>query len=112
MILTKGKGGGDQAAVVTGIARIALSGREALERVKDGDILVTRMTDVDYVPAMELAAAVITDKGGIICHAAIICSELKTPFIVGTKDGTQTITDGALITLSVATGEVCNATTD
>jgi pyruvate, water dikinase len=103
-----GKGGGKRDAVVTGKARIVhdVSG---LNKVEAGDILITAMTDVDFVPAMERAGAVVTDFGGVICHAAIICAELGIPFVVGTISGTSTIMNGVLVTVDVAKGEVRSA---
>ena len=57
--------------------------------VKEGDILVTRMTNPDMVPAMRKVAAIVTDEGGMTCHAAIVSRELGTPAVVGTKTGTR-----------------------
>ncbi|MFH1187692.1 MAG: PEP-utilizing enzyme [bacterium] len=67
---------------------------EALRKVKKGDILVCGMTLPDYVPAMKLAKAIITDEGGITCHAAIISRELGIPCIVGAKIATRVLKDG------------------
>jgi pyruvate,water dikinase len=67
--------------------------------VKEGDILVTRMTNPDMVPAMRKVAAIVTDEGGMTCHAAIVSRELGTPAIVGTKTATQQLKDGQLITV-------------
>ena len=67
--------------------------------VKEGDILVTRMTNPDMVPAMRKVAAIVTDEGGLTCHAAIVSRELGTPAIVGTKTATQVLKTGQLITV-------------
>lgn len=68
-------------------------------KVKEGDIMVTRMTNPDMVPAMRKVAAIVTDEGGMTCHAAIVSRELGTPAIVGTRKGTQTLTNGQMITV-------------
>jgi len=67
--------------------------------VREGDILVTRMTSPDMVPAMRKVAAIVTDEGGMTCHAAIVSRELGTPAIVGTKTATQLLKNGQLITV-------------
>ncbi len=67
--------------------------------VREGDILVTKMTNPDMVPAMRKVAAIITDEGGMTCHAAIVSRELGTPAIVGTRTATKVLTNGQLITV-------------
>ena len=67
--------------------------------VKEGDILVTRMTNPDMVPAMRKVAAIVTDEGGMTCHAAIVSRELGTPAVVGTKTATQILKNGQIITV-------------
>jgi len=67
--------------------------------VKEGDILVTRMTNPDMVPAMRKVAAIVTDEGGMTCHAAIVSRELGTPAVVGTKTATQVLKNGQIITV-------------
>jgi len=67
--------------------------------VKEGDILVTRMTNPDMVPAMRKVAAIVTDEGGMTCHAAIVSRELGTPAVVGTKTATSMLKNGQLITV-------------
>jgi excisionase family DNA binding protein len=81
---------------VTGEAHVALSPNKAHD-IKPGQILVTGMTTPDYVPAMKKAAAIITDEGGITCHAAIISREFGIPCIVGTKYATKYIKSGDVI---------------
>ena len=75
-------------------------------KVKDGDIMVTRMTNPDMVPAMRKVSAIITDEGGMTCHAAIVSRELGTPAVVGTKTGTQVLSEGQLITVDGEKGLV------
>jgi pyruvate,water dikinase len=74
--------------------------------VKEGDILVTKMTSPDMVPAMQKVAAIITDEGGLTCHAAIVSRELGTPAIVGTKTATNVLKSGQLITVDGEKGLV------
>jgi len=74
--------------------------------VKEGDILVTRMTNPDMVPAMRKVAAIITDEGGMTCHAAIVSRELGTPAIVGTRNATNQLKNGQVITVDGEMGLV------
>ena len=78
----------------------------SLDVVKDGDVLVTSMTMPDMVPAMSRAAAIVTDEGGMTCHAAIISRELGTPCVVGTGNATEILTDGMVITVDGTMGIV------
>jgi pyruvate,water dikinase len=75
------------------------------ERFEKGDVLVTSMTDPDWVPIMRRAAAIVTDHGGRTSHAAIVSRELGLPAVVGTGDGTGRLDDGADVTVSCAEGE-------
>jgi Phosphoenolpyruvate synthase/pyruvate phosphate dikinase len=68
-------------------------------KVKEGDIMITRMTNPDMVPAMRKVAAIVTDEGGMTCHAAIVSRELGTPAVVGTRKATQILKDGQVITV-------------
>ena len=68
-------------------------------KIKEGDILVTRMTNPDMVPAMRKVAAIVTDEGGMTCHAAIVSRELGTPAVVGTKKATAILKPGQIITV-------------
>jgi pyruvate,water dikinase len=88
-----------------GTVRVVRDVKE-LKSFHDGDILVTRMTDPDWVPIMKRAGAIITDSGGRTCHAAIIARELGTPAIVGTKDASKRLKNGSKVTASCAEGEV------
>ncbi len=76
-----------------------------LERFETGCVLVTGMTDPDWEPVMKKAAAIVTDRGGRTCHAAIVSRELGIPCVIGTGDGTATIPDGEGVTASCAGGE-------
>jgi pyruvate,water dikinase len=76
-----------------------------ITKFKDGDVLVTEMTDPDWVPIMKQASAIVTDKGGRTCHAAIVSRELGIPCVVGTGNGSKKIPDGSLITVSCAEGD-------
>jgi pyruvate,water dikinase len=75
-------------------------------RLQEGDILVTVMTAPDWVPLMRKASAIVTDQGGMTCHAAIVSRELGIPAVVGTDDGTSTLEDGALVTVDGSTGDI------
>lgn len=77
-----------------------------IERVQDGDVLVTVMTNPDMVPAMRRASAVVTEEGGRTCHAAIVSRELGIPCIVGAKDATKILKDGMEITVDAKRGVV------
>ncbi|PKL61741.1 MAG: phosphoenolpyruvate synthase [Methanomicrobiales archaeon HGW-Methanomicrobiales-2] len=74
--------------------------------VKDGDILVTKMTNPDMVPAMRRVSAIVTDEGGMTCHAAIVSRELGTPAVVGTKKATKLLKDGQIITVDGEKGTI------
>jgi pyruvate, water dikinase len=76
-----------------------------MSRVKQGDVLVTDMTDPNWEPVMKLAAAIITNRGGRTCHAAIIARELGIPAVVGTGDATHKLKDGQAVTVSCAEGD-------
>jgi pyruvate,water dikinase len=76
-----------------------------IERFRDGAILVTEMTDPDWVPVMRRAAGIVTDHGGTTSHAAIVSRELGVPAVVGTGDASRRLRDGAPVTLSCAEGE-------
>ena len=76
-----------------------------IEKFKKGEVLVTRATDPDWVPAMKLAAAIVTDQGGRTCHAAIVGRELGVPVIVGTNVGTKVLKAGQEVTIDCSGGE-------
>ncbi|MDE2273110.1 MAG: phosphoenolpyruvate synthase [Gammaproteobacteria bacterium] len=76
-----------------------------IQRIAKGDVLVTDMTDPDWEPIMKRAAAMVTNRGGRTCHAAIIARELGIPAVVGCGDATRTIKDGQVVTVSCAEGD-------
>ena len=89
----------------TGTARILNEG-EDLDNIKEGDVLVAKMTMPDMVPAMSRSVAIITDEGGMTCHAAIISRELGTPCVVGTGSATHVLKDGDVVTVDGTTGTI------
>jgi pyruvate,water dikinase len=95
-------------AIGSGLGRGAVRAVKNVKELKsfhDGDVLVTRMTDPDWVPVMKRAGAIVTDSGGRTCHAAIVARELGTPAIVGTKDASRRLKSGKKVTVSCAEGE-------
>ena len=90
---------------VTGRVRILQSPADG-DRLQAGEILVAPMTNPDWVPTLRRAAAVVTDGGGMTCHAAIVARELRVPAIVGTRTATTTLRDGELVTVDGAKGEI------
>jgi pyruvate,water dikinase len=76
-----------------------------MEKVQPGDILVADMTDPNWEPVMKRASAIVTNRGGRTCHAAIIARELGVPAVVGCGDATETLKDGLLVTVSCAEGD-------
>jgi len=93
--------------VATGVARVILDPHspEAKE-FRKGDVLVTKMTDPDWVPLMKKAAAIVTDEGGMTSHAAIVSRELGIPAVVGTGNATKVIKTGMLVTVDGSRGVV------
>lgn len=79
---------------------------DQMDDVKPGEVLVTDMTDPDWEPVMKRAAAIVTNRGGRTCHAAIIARELGIPAVVGCGDATQSIKDGQKVTVSCAEGDI------
>ena len=77
-----------------------------IDKIKDGEILVTSMTTPDFVPAMKRAVAIVTNRGGRTAHAAIVSRELGTPCIVGAERATSLLTDGQVITVDGTTGKI------
>jgi len=76
-----------------------------MDQLNDGDILVTDMTDPDWEPVMKIASAIVTDRGGRTCHAAIVARELGIPAVVGCGDATDILKDGLEVTVSCAEGD-------
>src|SRR5258708_4928848 len=115
----------DQRYALKGSARVLASGRaighkigsgpvravpnaSQMARVKQGDVLVTDMTDPNWEPVMKLAAAIVTNRGGRTCHAAIIARELGIPAVVGCGDATDRLKDAQPVTVSCADGDTGN----
>jgi len=92
------------AKIASGRAKIIESAAQ-IDRIQAGDVLVTDMTDPDWEPIMKIASAIVTNRGGRTCHAAIIARELGIPAVVGTQNATQSIHDDELVTISCAQGE-------
>ena len=101
--LLRGIGAGPGRAA--GAARLIVSLEHAAQ-LQDGEVLVARTTAPDWVPLMRRACAIVTDTGGITCHAAIVARELGIPCVVGTAKATQTLTDGQLVTVDAGAGIV------
>lgn len=88
----------------SGTAKV-LSGVEEMEKIQPGDVLVTDMTDPDWEPIMKRASAIVTNRGGRTCHAAIIARELGIPAVVGCGNATDLIGNGDQVTVSCAEGD-------
>ncbi len=99
------RGFGASPGVAGGVARL-LRGAAEMEKLRAGEVLVTTMTTPDMVPAMSRAAGIVTDEGGMTCHAAIVSRELGVPCVVGTRDATRSIADGTEVTVDGKTGSV------
>ena len=99
------KGLGASPGVASGKVKI-LQDIEELDKVKEGDVLVTTMTNPDMVPAMKRAVAIVTEEGGMTCHAAIVSRELGVPCIVGTGNATTVLKEGTAITVDGSRGVV------
>ncbi|RDI68271.1 phosphoenolpyruvate synthase [Nocardia pseudobrasiliensis] len=93
----------------TGAARV-LSSPTQDSQLRDGEILVAPMTNPDWLPTIARAAALVTDSGGMTCHAAIVARELGVPCVVGARTATTTLTDGRWVTVDGTTGQVRTAT--
>ncbi len=101
-ILATGRAIGQKIGV--GPARLVSSASQ-MERVRAGDVLITDMTDPNWEPVMKRAAAIVTNRGGRTCHAAIIARELGIPAVVGCGNATSAVTEGADVTVSCAQGD-------
>jgi len=107
--IVQGLGAGP--GIATGHARI-IDSLDQLDRVDRGDLIVTEMTTPDMVSAMQRAGGLITDEGGMTCHAAIVARELGCPAVVGTGNATSAIEDGKLVKIDGSTGLVTEAPDD
>lgn len=101
-VLAEGRAIGQK--IGTGPVRIVHSLAE-MDAVQAGDVLVTDMTDPNWEPVMKRASAIVTNRGGRTCHAAIIARELGIPAVVGCGDATDTLKDGALVTVACSEGD-------
>ncbi len=101
-VLIEGKSVGGK--IATGVARV-IKDASHIHELEPGEVLITDMTDPDWEPIMKIAAAIVTNRGGRTCHAAIISRELGLPAVVGTGSATSTIKSGQMITVSCAEGE-------
>jgi len=99
------KGISASAGIVKGKARIILDPSEN-SKMKKGDILVTEMTNPLFLPAIQKAKAIITDVGGLLCHAAIVSRELGIPCVVGTKRATKILKDNQKIKVDGEKGTI------
>ena len=99
------KGLGASPGIATGKVKI-VRGLEDISKVEKGDILVTEMTSPDLVPTMSKCAAIVTDKGGANCHAAIVSRELGIPAVVGTREATKILKDGMVVTVDAYSGVI------
>jgi len=96
---------GASPGIVSGVVRV-LGSHEEGKNLKQGEVLVASMTTPDWVPTLRRAVALVTDGGGMTCHAAIVSRELRIPCIVGTRRATQVLRDGELITIDGQRGKV------
>ena len=99
------KGLGASPGMASGAVKIVRNTDE-LDKIEEGDILVTVMTTPDMVPAMKRADGIITDEGGVTCHAAIVSRELGIPCVVGTGDGSKILKENSIVTLDGGKGFV------
>lgn len=101
-VLAQGRAIGQRIGV--GVAKVIHSASE-MAKVEPGDVLITDMTDPDWEPVMKRASAIVTNRGGRTCHAAIIARELGIPAVVGCHDATETLMEGQEVTVSCAEGD-------
>ena len=92
--------------IYAGRVKVVLNHEEAAKLMEEGDILVTKMTNPDWVPYMRMAGAIVTDDGGMTCHAAIVSRELGIPCIVGTREATKVLKTGTYYTVDATSGVV------
>jgi pyruvate,water dikinase len=102
-VLVKGRSVGEK--IASGPVRVIKSA-QYLQQFKEGEVLVTDKTDPDWEPIMKKAAAIVTNRGGRTCHAAIVSRELGLAAVVGTEKGTEVLKDGQMVTVSAAEGDI------
>ena len=102
---------GASPGIASGPARVVRN-LDQLDKIGEGDVIITEMTTPDMVPAMKRASGIVTDEGGMTSHAAIVSRELGVPAIVGCETGTETLDDGQVITIDGDTGSVTAGATD
>jgi len=102
-VIAKGIGTGKR-DIGFGTAKVIFSPEDAEKLMQKGDILVTTMTNPDFVPYMRIASAIVTDKGGVTCHAAIVSRELGIPCVVGTENATKVMETGKEYTVDARNG--------
>lgn len=102
VVISEGRAIGHK--VGSGVAKV-LNSIEEMDKIQPGDVLVTDMTDPDWEPIMKRASAIVTNRGGRTCHAAIIARELGVPAVVGCGDVTDRIQNGQMVTVSCAEGD-------
>ena len=102
--LVKGQGVGEESVV--GNVVVAHSAEEANKKINEGDVLVTEMTDKDYLPALEKASAVVVENGGLTSHAAVVGIAMGLPVVVGAKNATSLVKDGDTVTVDSRRGVV------
>jgi phosphoenolpyruvate synthase/pyruvate phosphate dikinase len=89
-----------------GTVKVCNGAKDAFEKVGEGDVLVCGMTLPDYIAAMRKCVAIVTDEGGITCHAAVISRELRKPCVIGTRHATRTLKDGMIVDVDADRGVV------
>ena len=104
-VLTVGRAIGQK--IGSGPVRLVLNASE-MSQVQEGDVLVTDMTDPDWEPVMKRSSAIVTNRGGRTCHAAILARELGIPAVVGCGDATTVLSDGQMVTVSCSEGDAGN----
>ena len=90
---------------IIGKVRVVMGDKE-FSLFKEGEILVAGMTRPEYIPLMKKAKAIITDEGGLTCHAAVVSRELGVPCIIGTQVATKKLKDGAIVELDLEEGRI------
>lgn len=106
-ILVRGRG--SSPGIAMGRAKIVFSPEEAGKKIRNGNILVTSMTNPDFTPFMKKAAAIITNSGGVLSHAAIVAREFGIPCVTGTENATRKLKDGMKVIVDGSKGIVYKA---